>query len=340
MILQLCPNDIELSAVSLLSKVVQIESEYTIIGKGFQTGDKIKMTPVSGSGKEYLLDGTVASNSIDITIPNNFESGKYRFIVMRGNKQLDIGFATLTIGSKPLGEAQVIAHRGHWKPTGSAQNSVAALIKAQELDIYGSEFDVWITTDDVVVLNHDPTIGGVRIETSTFNDLKNITLSNGEKIPTLNDYFVQAKKDQTTKLILEIKTHSSSQGGINNNDRVAKAVVDMVKEANMIDQVEYIAFSLDVCKEILRLQPNAIVAYLGGNFSPKTLFDFGIKGIDYNISVIRNNKSWITESHDLGMTVNVWTVNSKNDLQEMIDLGVDFITTDEPVLAKQLVEKN
>lgn len=340
MILQLCPNDIELSAVSLLSKVVQINSEYTIIGKGFQTGDKIKMTTISGTGKEYLLDGVVANNSLTLTIPNNFESGKYRFYVIRESKQLDIGFATLTIGSSPLGKAQVIAHRGHWKPTGSAQNSVAALIKAQELDIYGSEFDVWITTDDVVVLNHDPTIGGVRIETSTFNDLKNITLSNGEKIPTLNDYFVQAKKDQTTKLILEIKTHSSSQGGINNNDRVAKAVVDMVKEANMIDQVEYIAFSLDVCKEILRLQPNAIVAYLGGNFSPKTLFDFGIKGIDYNISVIRNNKSWITESHDLGMTVNVWTVNSKNDLQEMIDLGVDFITTDEPVLAKQLVEKN
>ena len=336
MILQLCPNDIELSAVSLLSKVVQINSEYTIIGKGFQTGDKIKMTTISGTGKEYLLDGVVANNSLTLTIPNNFESGKYRFYVVRGTKELDIGFATLTVGSKPLGDAQVIAHRGHWKPSGSAQNSVVALIKAQELDIYGSEFDVWITTDDVVVLNHDATIKGVKIETSTYDDLKHITLSNGEKIPTLEDYLVQGKKDPSTKLILEIKTHGSKT----NNDRVAAKSVQMVKDANMTDQVEYIAFSLDVCKEIVRLQPTAIVAYLSGNLAPKALYDLGIKGIDYNISAIRSNQSWISEAHDLGMTVNVWTVNSKNDLQEMIDLGVDFITTDEPVLAKQLVEIN
>lgn len=333
-------DDIELSGISLFSKRVQTNSEYTIIGEGFQTGDRIKITPISGTGKEYLLDGTVAANSLTLTIPGNFETGKYRFLVIRGSKELDIGFATLTVGEKPLGEAQVIAHRGHWKPSGSAQNSVASLVKAQELDIYGSEFDVWITTDDVVVLNHDPTIGGIRIETSTFDDLKNIRLSNGEKIPTLTDYLVQGKKDPTTKLILEIKTHSASQGGVNNNDRVAKAVVDMVKEANMIDQVEYIAFSLDVCKELLRLQPNALVAYLNGNIAPKGLYDMGIIGIDYNISVIRNNLGWISEAHDLGMTVNVWTVNSENDLQEMIDLGVDFITTDEPVLAKQLIERN
>ncbi len=66
----------------------------------------------------------------------------------------------------------------------------------------------------------------------------------------------------------------------------------------------------------------------------------GIKGIDYNISAIRNHKSWITEAHDLGMTVNVWTVNSESDLQEVIDYGVDYITTDEPVLAKQMIENN
>ncbi len=329
-------NDIELSGVSLLSRVVQIDSEYTIIGEGFQTGDKIKMTPVSGSGKEYVLDGTVADNSLALTIPNNFETGKYRFYVIREDKDYDIGFATLTVGSKPLGDTQVIAHRGYWKTSGSSQNSVAALIKAQELDIYGSEFDVWITTDGVVVLNHDPTINGIRIETSTYDDLKHITLSNGEKIPTLNDYLVQAKKDPSTKLILEIKTHSSKT----NNDRVAAKSVQMVKDANMTDQVEYISFSLDVCKEIIRLQPNAIVAYLSGNLTPKALYDMDIVGIDYNISAIRNNLGWITEAHDLGMTVNVWTVNSESDLQEMIDLGVDFITTDEPVLAKQLVGRN
>ena len=333
-------DDIELTGVSLLSKRVQINSNYIIEGTGFKTGDKIKITPMSGSGNEYSLGGAVDANSFAITIPEGFISGKYRFFVIRGSKELDIGFATLTVAAKPVGEAQVIAHRGHWKPAGSAQNSVASLAKAQALDIYGSEFDVWITTDDVVVLNHDPTIGGIRIETSTFDDLKNIRLSNGEKIPTLIDYLVQAKKDPTTKLILEIKTHSASQGGVNNNDRVAAAVVQLVKDHNLTAQVEYIAFSIDVCKKLLELQPTAIVAYLNGNMSPQALLNLGIKGIDYNLATIRKNQNWITEAQDLGMTVNVWTVNSESDLQEVIDYGVDFITTDEPVVAKQLVEKN
>ena len=114
----------------------------------------------------------------------------------------------------------------------------------------------------------------------------------------------------------------------------------MVLDADMTDQVEYIAFSLDVCKEILRLQPTAIVAYLSGDLAPQALFDLGIAGIDYNLGVIRNNKPWITQAQDLGMTVNVWTVNSENDLQEVIDYGVDFITTDEPAIAKQMIENN
>ena len=37
---------------------------------------------------------------------------------------------------------QVIAHRGFWKTDGSAQNSIAALVKADSINCYGSEFDV------------------------------------------------------------------------------------------------------------------------------------------------------------------------------------------------------
>ena len=35
---------------------------------------------------------------------------------------------------------QVIAHRGFWKTDGSAQNSIAALVKADSIHCYGSEF--------------------------------------------------------------------------------------------------------------------------------------------------------------------------------------------------------
>ena len=38
-------------------------------------------------------------------------------------------------------QTQIIAHRGFWKTSGSAQNSISALIKADSIAVYGSEMD-------------------------------------------------------------------------------------------------------------------------------------------------------------------------------------------------------
>ena len=37
---------------------------------------------------------------------------------------------------------EVIAHRGYWDTEGSAQNSIRALVKADSIGCYASEFDV------------------------------------------------------------------------------------------------------------------------------------------------------------------------------------------------------
>ena len=52
-------------------------------------------------------------------------------------------------------QTQVIAHRGFWKTEGSAQNSITALEKAAEEKLYGSEFDVQVTLDGKLIVNHD-----------------------------------------------------------------------------------------------------------------------------------------------------------------------------------------
>lgn len=60
-------------------------------------------------------------------------------------------------------QTQVIAHRGFWKTEGSAQNSITGLQKAAEAGVYGSEFDVQLTADGVVVVNHDDVVEGLVI---------------------------------------------------------------------------------------------------------------------------------------------------------------------------------
>jgi glycerophosphoryl diester phosphodiesterase len=54
---------------------------------------------------------------------------------------------------------------------------------------------------------------------------------------------------------------------------------------------------------------------------------------------LKKNPHWVKEAHDLGLKVNVWTVNTSDGIREMLDLKVDFITTDEPLLAGELINK-
>lgn len=332
------PNGIQITGVMLLSRNVQIGSQYVIEGLGFEAGDKIKMTPLSGAGTEFMCDCTIGVGTLSVTIPDDFTTGTYRLLVIRGTKTFDLGFTTLTLTDNNK-LPRVIAHRGYWTQ-GAPENSIASLAKAQELNIFGSELDVWITTDGQVVLNHDNTINNIRIENATYDQIKDIRLSNGDPISTLDDCLEQARKNTSFKLIIELKVHSYSQNGVSNNLRVAQAVYDMVKAANLSDQVEYISFSLDICKRLVELDPNAIVGYLNGTQSPNALYNMGIMCMDYSMASIRNQIDWIAEAQRLGMFVNVWTVNNESDIQEMINLGVDYITTDYPELVLELIEKN
>ena len=66
----------------------------------------------------------------------------------------------------------------------------------------------------------------------------------------------------------------------------------------------------------------------------------GINGIDYYIKVLAEKPEWIAEAHQLGMKVNVWTVNDMEMVQKMIDQQVDYITTDYPLETEKLIRKN
>lgn len=234
-----------------------------------------------------------------------------------------------------MAQTEVIAHRGYWKTDGSSQNSIRALVKADSIACYGSEFDVWLTADDVLVVNHDAVFKGVEIETSQSKDARAIVLSNGENLPSLKQY-LQAGKDCTTRLVFELKPHK-------NRLQEAKAVIDgimMVDRMGLNDRVEYITFSADALEEFIKYTPKGTpVYYLNGEKTPQELHKLGAAGMDYNIRVFKKHPEWIKECHDLGMKVNVWTVNKEEDMKWCIEQGVDFITTNEPELLQKLLKK-
>ena len=68
----------------------------------------------------------------------------------------------------------VIAHRGAFLKNNYPQNSIAALKEAIRLKCYGSEFDVHMTKDSVLVVNHDNDLKGLPIASSTYQQLSEI----------------------------------------------------------------------------------------------------------------------------------------------------------------------
>lgn len=240
-----------------------------------------------------------------------------------------------TVGISAQSKTHVIAHRGYWDCEGSAENSITSLKKAIEIGAYGSELDVWLTRDNALVVNHNPTtLDGLKIEDFTAEEICKSKLKNGENIPLLIDYLKAGKDQDKTKLIIELK----EQTGLERQKLIARKTIDMVKELGIEDKVEYITFCITTGDELIRLAPNAKVAYLSCNYSPAELKQKGYTGIDFSYSCMKKHPHWYDEAKACGLTINVWTVNKKEQMLELIDKNVDYITTNNPLLLQDLLK--
>ena len=80
----------------------------------------------------------------------------------------------------------------------------------------------------------------------------------------------------------------------------------------------------------------AKVAYLSGDKTPDELSGMGLTGLDYTLDRYTSNPTWIKEARDLEMTTNVWTIDGTDDIVKSNNLGIDFITTNNPVEALKI----
>jgi len=230
---------------------------------------------------------------------------------------------------------RIIAHRGYYNTSGSAENSLTSLIKASKIGVCGSECDVWITLDGIPVVNHNATINGIDIQNTNYNVIKDIKLMNGELLPTLRQYLKVLKALDDIKLFLEVKPHSTNE----RNMKAANIISAMVKEENLENRVEFLSFDFNLCKELIRISPKTPVGYLSGDLKPFELKNMGFSGLCYFCPIIINNLNWIREAKDIGLSASVWTINSQDQMEFFIKQGVNFIVTDEPILLLDVINK-
>ena len=237
---------------------------------------------------------------------------------------------------------KIIAHRGFHASEGAAKNSLNALKAAQKAKIWGSECDLQLTKDGEVIVVHGPWHPSSRVtpkvhtQRQTMAEVQAIPLTSGEIVPTLEEYLVQLSKSKNTKLIIEIKDQLTPAL----ETEIVTKTVNLVAKYGLEDMVEYIAFRPFVCTEIVRLAPKGTkVAYLNGDYTPEYCKGMGCEGIDYKYKVLMKKPELIKQAHDLGMYVNTWTTNKEEDIRWAIENGVDFITTDDPMLTRKLIKE-
>lgn len=253
----------------------------------------------------------------------------YEVVVKYGDKQ-----KAFDIVKDEFIKNKVVAHRGGWKHSGASQNSMGALKHAIELGCQGSEFDVWLTKDHKVALNHDADLEGKIVEKTTLADLRTVKQNKGEVTATLEEYINEIKKQNKTKLVLELKSNKRNDNIL----ALADSCVNIVHRMKAQAWVDYITFDYRGLKVARALDATAHLAFL----EPSVDLDLqkldGMSGIDYQSGQYDKIEKLKERCDVLGLTTNVWTVNTKELMKKFLDLNVDFITTDEPEMLLKMIE--
>jgi glycerophosphoryl diester phosphodiesterase len=239
-----------------------------------------------------------------------------------------------TIMMNEFASNPVVAHRGAFKKNGFPENSIAALKEAIRLLCTGSEFDVRMTSDDSLIINHDPHYNGLEIEKTTYRQLAATPLINGEPLPLLRQYLLAGMEGNThTRLVLEIKPSGISK---ERGKNIAEKCVALVQELGAAPITVYISFDYDILKKIKEVDGKAITQHLNGDKTPEQVKADGIDGIDYNLAVFKQHPEWIESAKKNKIALNAWTVNAKEDMEWLLANGFDFITTNEPELLLEI----
>ena len=236
------------------------------------------------------------------------------------------------------GQTAIVAHRGFWncEAAGFAENSIASLKAAQDNGFWGSEFDVNMTKDGELLVFHDEGVAGMNFIDHNAADFADIRLGNGEKIPTLDEYLTQFEKNKKCRLVFELKYHPYEL-----EETAVDKCIAALKAHNLYDpkQVIFISFSMHECMLFAQKCPEFIVQYLGSDPDPNVTFANGVNGVDTYFGTLYQKTDWYSQARANGMSVNVWTVDKKEDMRKMIETGVDYITTNKPDELRQLLKE-
>jgi glycerophosphoryl diester phosphodiesterase len=237
------------------------------------------------------------------------------------------------------------AHRG--ASAYAPENTLAAFQLAAEHFSDAIELDAKLSSDGVVVVMHDSTVkrttgGEGKVSQKTLAELKAYDAGSwfseqyaGERVPTLDEVF----ESMGRRLLINVELTNYATP----NDALVDKVVERVRKHRLEDWVIFSSFhpvNLLKARRLLPEVPVAILALEGkaGALSRSAVGRW-ISPHFIHPYVSDVNHRWLEKQHANGRKVNVWTVNDPNQMRSLFRWGVDGIFTDDPRLARTILEE-
>ncbi|MBR1560127.1 MAG: Ig-like domain-containing protein [Clostridia bacterium] len=305
---------------------------------------KLKYDPEAQLGDEAEIKATMNSGAVSVI---TFESDDPSVVALEQTGAAvatliarDIGTATITATTSngkvatcavtvvdgtakadPYGNGViVVAHRGGL--SGGPENTLKAFRSSASYGADMIELDVRTTKDGILVINHDPKIGGKTIKSTKYADLlkkKSNLCTFDEALDVIYD----------SGLLLQVELKDTAD--------VTKTVA-AVRAHDMEDRVYYISFEKSLLRQVRKLEPDARLGFIFMDSVPSKLDDF-IDELDISALMVHYkllSQKRLDDWHAQGLLINVWTINSSSECKYWIDMGVDFITSNYPEYADRV----
>lgn len=221
------------------------------------------------------------------------------------------------------------------------ENTIEAFQKSKELGYKYIETDVQNTKDDKLVIFHDNDLirianKNIEISKIEYSELKKIPIFKNQKIPLFEDvinnfksinFNIDPKSNRAAFLLQKILIERSDLDRFCIGSHYQSRL-----NLFQLDQFKNMATSMSRM-EVLKFFINRYYSLFSMN-TPCLQVPVSFKGI----TIV--SKKFINFVHEKNMKIHVWTVDSADTMQDLIDLGVDGIMTDRPSILKEILIKN
>lgn len=223
---------------------------------------------------------------------------------------------------------EIYAHRGLHRH--ERENTLGAFRAAVALGVDGVELDVRRSADGALVVHHDPAAAGAVIAHVNRDQLPDYVPSLASAMDALEGVRVNVE----IKNILEPGEPTYDATG-----DFARQVLDFLHASGWADRVIVSCFDEATCAQVRQFDPTIEVGWLiwGVDLSSALVQAraLGLNAVHPHFSTL--SEPVMAQARDLGLDVNVWTVNEPADIERMARFGVSSIITDDPALVRTVL---